>query len=157
MSRRHPLLTLSFLFAAFSLSGSLTSPMETAAPAASPLDRVKPLVDARRFEEAERLSRQMLVEAAASHGEDSMECARALDALVHTRLAETDPPLEEVLRDAERAVTIKREVLGQPSLELATSVNNLGRNHLKMGNLDKALDAFEENARIREKLQGPHD
>src|SRR5678815_3198394 len=57
------------------------------APQPVPLDRVKPLVDARRFDEAERMARQLLAEAISTHGDDSLECAQALDALVHVQLA----------------------------------------------------------------------
>src|SRR5206468_7247405 len=91
-----------------------------AAPQAVPLDRVKPLVDARRFDEAEHLARQMLAEAVSSHGDESLECAQALDALVYAQLGETDPPLDELRGNAERAVTIKKALLKDGHLEVAT-------------------------------------
>src|SRR5262245_28593741 len=136
MARFHQLLFVAALLAV----GSAAAPAETEAPATSPLDRVKPLVDARRLEEAERLARQLLAEATESHDADSMECARALDALVHAQLAEADPPFDEVQRNAERAVAIKKARLKEPTLDFATSLNNLGRVRMRVGAFEPALD-----------------
>src|SRR5438093_4396454 len=127
-----------------------------AAPQAVPLDRVKPLVDSRRFDEAERLARQMLAEAISTHGDASLECAQALDALGHVQLAESDPPLDDLRRNAERAVAIKKTLMKEDSLEVATSLNNLGKIHMKLGNNESARDCLLQNVRIREKLQGPN-
>lgn len=133
-----------------------SAPAENETPAPSPLDRIKPLVDARRFEEAERLARTLLDEATGSHGAESMEAAQAIDALVQAQLAQTDPPLEEMRRVAERAVAIKRARFKEPTLELAISINNLGRVHLEMSSNELGRGCFQECARIREKLLGPH-
>jgi tetratricopeptide (TPR) repeat protein len=120
-----------------------------------PLDRVRPLVDARHFDEAERLARQMLAEAISSHGDNSLECAQSLDALVHVQLAEGDPPLDELRRNAERALTIKEALTKEDNLEVAASLNNIGKVQAKLGNYESARDYLQRNVSIREKLQGP--
>ncbi|MGH9869561.1 MAG: CHAT domain-containing protein [Candidatus Polarisedimenticolia bacterium] len=124
------------------------------APPTTPLDIVKPLVDSRNLAEAERVARELVAKALSSTGNDSLETARALDALVHVLLAVTDASFEEMRRTAERAVAIKEARLGRQNLEFATSLNNLGRVHLFTGNHEGARASFEEVARIRETLLG---
>ncbi len=136
---------------------SVAAEADGGVPASSqptPMDVIKPLMDARRFDEAETAARDLLAKAEGAHGKDSVEAAQALDALVHVLLSVKQASLDELRSTAERAVAIKEARLGRKNLEFAASLNNLGRAHLFIGNHEESRDAFQEVAITREALLG---
>ena len=117
-------------------------------------DRIKSLIDQRLYMEARSLARELLAQAELTHGEDSIQAARALDLITMASLGPGKPPVE-IREIARRSVAIRERLPGGDLLDLAGSVNLLGRVEVALDDLVAARTSFERALAIRERVLGP--
>ena len=55
----------------------------------------------------------------------------------------------------ERSLDIKIKVKGKDSIDVATTLNNIGSVHDSSGNFNKALEYYERCLNIKQKIKGP--
>jgi CHAT domain-containing protein/Tfp pilus assembly protein PilF len=127
---------------------------QQAEPPAS-LDTVRSLIKAGRYADAEAIARQLLQQAEADQGPQSLPVARALD-LLSEALWRAGKAADSGARTmAERAVRIKEQTLGQGDPELARSLTNLGGLLRQLGEYPAARQAYERAVQIQESALGP--
>jgi len=108
-----------------------------------------------RYGEAESLMRKGLAEAEVLYGASSIEAARALDLLVESLCKGGKAGGLDAARFSERAVEIKKGILGAEHPDLAVSLRNLGVCFTKSGDYAKARPFFEEALELQERSLGP--
>ncbi len=118
---------------------------------------VQEMVDQRRFADAEAPARSLIGRAEREHGPSSARAAEAIDLLVKVLIETRQGRLPETRALAERAIAIKERQLGPDHLELAVSLNNLGRLLLFTEGAAAARPWFERLVGVRERNLGPDD
>jgi len=107
------------------------------------------------FSEAESFARKSLAEMEARHGSESIEAARMLDLLVEALCKGGKAADPESGRLSEKAVNLKKGMLGPEPAEVAVSLRNLAVCCTKTGDYARAESAFEEAVRLQEQSLGP--
>jgi CHAT domain-containing protein/tetratricopeptide (TPR) repeat protein len=132
------------LFVVIALSGSV------AAEADSPItgESVQGLIADGRYADAAGAARQLLAAASAAHGTRSLEAARACDLLVGAMWRGGRAGSPEALEVAERAQSIKQDILGPRGLELADTLVEKARVLEYVGRLDDAYASLRLTVEI---------
>lgn len=133
-------------------AGSTAGPQ--AAEREKPISILKPLVQQKRFAEAEVRAREMLAAAESDHGADSIEAAEAIDAVVALMDLQDEIQGDEALQLGRRAVVVKERILGPLDPEVALSINSLANILWKMGDYGAARPLYERALEIRTKAPG---
>jgi CHAT domain-containing protein/tetratricopeptide (TPR) repeat protein len=118
---------------------------------------LKALVEAGRYDEAERGARALLAEVKAARGAGSLAAASVLDVLVESLWRSGAVGDSEAQDLALRAVAIKERELGTHHLETVRSLQRLALVLRDMGDYTAARPLLERVLRIREKTLGPGD
>jgi len=124
-------------------------------PTTDRLAELKALLKAGKYAEVESGARELLAKVEAAAGADSVDAARTLDMLVSSLNFGGKTREPETLQLAERAVAIKEKALGPDDLQLAVSLNNLGKLLEAIADFAAAGPMYERALRIREKALGP--
>ncbi|HKQ59244.1 MAG TPA: CHAT domain-containing tetratricopeptide repeat protein [Candidatus Eisenbacteria bacterium] len=138
----------------------ITQPGRSEPPNPAPptmADRVRAMMGANQFAQAESLSRVHLADLTARGLADSLEGARALDLLVGVFRNTGKVNAPETWEFARRALAIKERILAPDDIEIAVSANNLGALHYIAAEFALAKPYFERVVAIREKALGPDD
>lgn len=133
----------------------LTVGLARAADTPGDLAAVRVLITDGRYADAEHAARELLARVESVDGRESLAAANTLDALVESMSRggkATDP---ETIRLAGRALSVKEKILGPEHLDVATSLNGLGRLALDAGDFALAQERYERVLAIREKALGP--
>ncbi|MFC2173550.1 tetratricopeptide repeat protein, partial [Acidobacteriota bacterium] len=109
------------------------------------------LHDSRDYEQAVELARALLEKAEERFGSESLQVARALDALVQARIYARQPRNSVNIAFARRALKIKETILGPEHVEVAKSLIIL----VKAIGTHEAMPYVERSLAMREKLLGP--
>lgn len=136
---------------------SSDAPVSAPAPAPTPPEdraRVRELLNAGRYRDAEVLARRLLREAETESPPDDPAIAGPLDDLAEALWRQFQGGTEETRAIAERAVSL-RDRPGGPPLELATSLRNLAIVSNQSGDYERALALLERVLRIHESALGP--
>jgi CHAT domain-containing protein/tetratricopeptide (TPR) repeat protein len=119
--------------------------------------QVRELIEAGRFEDAERIAQSAASSASLVHGVDSLEAAVALDDLVEALLLNGRGALPVAREQAERALRIKERQRGPSDPSLPTSLTGLANVLLASGDAATALPLFERALAIRERTMDVAD
>ncbi len=119
------------------------------------LDKVRDLIKDGKYAQAETLARRLLAEIEATAGSDSLKIAEVLDVLVEALYRGGKAKQPGSREFAERAVEIKKNILGPNHPEAAVSLNNLAILLKDMGDYAGARLLYERTLTIREKTLGP--
>lgn len=115
--------------------------------------RVQEMLKARRYEEAERLSRQLLARARPA----SQESAKALDLLVAALWYEGKGSEPATLEQAREALRLNEKIHGPVSPEISGSLNALAALLGQRGDYDTARSLYQRALEIRERARGKDD
>ena len=110
---------------------------------ADPGPEVRRTLERGEYEKAERLAVEWHSRVQAAHGSDSIELARASDLLVEALLENGKAAAATTLAVAERSVAAKERALGRDHVELAVSLDSLGKLRGVRGDFRAALTLFE--------------
>jgi CHAT domain-containing protein/Tfp pilus assembly protein PilF len=127
------------------------------APAAEAESPVERLLLEGSYAEAESAARDALAAAEAAGGADSLEAARAIDALIPVLRRLGKSADSETRELADRAVAIKEASLPPTDPDLATSLFNLGLVLTQAKAKDGPEDLLSRALEIREAALGPED
>ncbi len=116
-------------------------------------ERVQEMLKARRYEEAERLSRQLLARAPPA----SPEAAQALDLLVAALWYEGKGSEPATLAQAREALRLDEKIHGPESPEISGSLNALAALLGQRGDYDTARSLYQRALEIRERAKGKDD
>jgi len=119
------------------------------------LEKARQLIKDGKYAEAETLARELLKQAEAALGADSLKTAEVLDVLVESLFRGGKARQPESRKLAERAIEIKQKLLGPDHPEVAKSLYNLAALLLQLPDYAGAKPLFERALAIREKALGP--
>jgi tetratricopeptide (TPR) repeat protein len=117
------------------------------------LARLRTLIDAGRYREAEPMAAS-LVSAADARQADSLEVAEAIDALLDLRVRDDRARLPDTIACGRRAVAIKEARLGPDHPGVAATLTSLSIVYRVTGNAAEAKPALERALAIRERAFG---
>jgi len=133
-------------------------PAEEATPPGT-AEEVEQLLEAERYEEAERLARELLASAEDEHGEVSKEVAEALDLLLEVRWSwhprERRPDVADSVANAERLAGVLEKIHGPEDPELLTGLDWLGTSLSRAEDYQGARRVYERSLKIRQAAFGP--
>jgi tetratricopeptide (TPR) repeat protein len=121
------------------------------AQAPQTIDQARGLIKEGKYAQAEALARRLLAEAEVTFGADSLKTAEVLDVLVEALFRGGKAKQPESREFAERAIAIKKNILGPDHPEVAVSLNNLAIILNIIGDYAGARPLFEQALAIREK------
>jgi tetratricopeptide (TPR) repeat protein len=137
-------------------AGGLPDPSTTADQTAQEgVGEVELLIDNENYAEAEAKLRPMLAEAERTHGPRSAAVAQLLDLLVKVLRLDGWALEPETRELAERAVNIRKELVGPSDPSVATGLENLALILYELGDYAGARPLFERLLEIRERTLGP--
>jgi tetratricopeptide (TPR) repeat protein len=119
------------------------------------LDNIRELIKNGKYAEAETLARKLLAENEVTFGADSVKTAEVLDVLVEALFRGGKAKQPESREFAERAIEIKKNILGSNHPEVAVSLNNLAIILNIIGDFAGARPLFEQALAIREQALPP--
>ncbi len=119
--------------------------------------RLRQLLESSHYDQAAALARISIEAAPLLYGEDSIEEARLLDALVQALYRGGHALDPEGVEAANRALEIKNRRTGPDSREVATSLMQLGNLYLVRRDLGSALTSYDRAVEILESLRARGD
>ncbi len=120
-------------------------------------DEIKEVIKEGRYADAEEQARAWLADLEENPGQDSVPVAKALDLLVEAMWRggkSRDPEPSEAI---ERALAIKRKLLGPDDPEVARSLLNQGQILIRQAKYGEGYKRFQEALRIQQAALEPDD
>jgi hypothetical protein len=96
-------------------------------PVLQEIDKVKTLLNDRKYPEAEHLAREILAKVEASYGIDSLEAAQVIDVLVESIFGNRKKADDEARELIDRACSIRKSVLGPQHADVVKRLNNFAK------------------------------